>query len=223
MPPRKTASRKASSRKTTSRAPATRRTSQTAASRKRRAAAAQPARAAKSAGARSAPSEAAQNVYLVGLRNAHAMEQEALQVMSRQVERLEHYPDVAKRLRSHIAETERQVKRLDSIMEQHGSSRSTLKDIALQLMGNMAALGNALAGDEILKNAFANNALEAFEIAAYKSLITLAEKQGDRKALPLLKASLREEEQMAAWADKNIAKVTMDYVKREEQDKQANR
>jgi ferritin-like metal-binding protein YciE len=168
------------------------------------------------------PSEQGENVYHVGLRNAHAMEQEALQLMRRQVERLEHYPDVAKRLRAHITETERQVDRLQKIMERHETSPSTMKDLALQMMGNMAALSNAFAGDEILKNAFANQAFEAFEIAAYKSLIALAEKQGDKRALPLLKASLREEEQMLAWSDKNIQKVTMDYVRREEMEKEAS-
>jgi ferritin-like metal-binding protein YciE len=158
----------------------------------------------------------------VGLRNAHAMEQEALQLMRRQVERLEHYPEVAKRLRAHITETERQAERLQKIMEQHETSPSTLKDLTLQMMGNMAALGNAFAGDEILKNSFANQAFEAFEIAAYKSLIALAEKQGDKRALPLLKASLREEEQMLAWSDRNIQKVTMDYVRREEMEREAS-
>jgi len=37
----------------------------------------------------------------------------------------------------------------------------------MQAMGNTAAVAHASAGDEILKNAFANQALEAYEIAAY--------------------------------------------------------
>jgi hypothetical protein len=42
----------------------------------------------------------------------------------------------------------------------------------------MAALDHAVAGDEILKNSFANFAFENFEIAAYKSLLTIAEAGG---------------------------------------------
>jgi ferritin-like metal-binding protein YciE len=77
----------------------------------------------------------------------------------------------------------------------------------------MTAISHALAGDEILKNTFANAALENYEIAAYKSLIKLAEMHGDKKALPLLKTTLREEQQMAAWVDRNVPSVTSMYVR----------
>lgn len=43
--------------------------------------------------------------YLVGLRNAHAVEMEAIELMSRQVERLSNYPEIEARLRQHIDET----------------------------------------------------------------------------------------------------------------------
>jgi ferritin-like metal-binding protein YciE len=33
------------------------------------------------------------------------------------------------------------------------------------MLGNLAAMANASAGDEILKNTFANNAFEHYEIA----------------------------------------------------------
>jgi ferritin-like metal-binding protein YciE len=92
-----------------------------------------------------------------------------------------------------------------------------------QLMGNTAAVAHAAAGDEILKNAFANQALEAYEIAAYKSLITMAMRQDDRKAIPLLKRSLAEEERMAKWVDDNVSKVTIAYLEREERGRRANR
>ena len=172
---------------------------------------------------RAQPSEEAQNVYIVGLRNAHALEKQAIEIMERQVGRLTHYPQLAKRLRSHIRETQDQLRRLDQILEANEASSSTVKDIALQTLGNMTALSNAMAGDEILKNTFADFAFEHYEIAAYKSLIALAQLQRDRKALPLLKASLREEEQMATWLDENIQSVTATYVERERKDLQANR
>ncbi len=215
MPTRKSAARRKSATSGAGRASAT-------TSRRPRAATTTARRAKPATTFRINPTDQGESIYHVGLRNAHAMEQEALQLMRRQVERLEHYPEVAKRLRAHITETERQAERLQKIMDRHETSSSTMKDLALQMMGNMAALSNAFAGDEILKNSFANQAFEAFEIAAYKSLIALAEKQGDKKALPLLKASLREEEQMLAWSDKNIQKVTMNYVRREEMEKEAS-
>ncbi len=98
-----------------------------------------------------------------------------------------------------------------------------LKDLVTQVMGNSAAVAHSAAGDEILKNAFANQALEAYEIAAYKSLITMAMRQDDRKAVQLLKRSLAEEERMAKWVDANVAKLTLAYLDREVRGKKADR
>jgi ferritin-like metal-binding protein YciE len=96
-----------------------------------------------------------------------------------------------------------------------GESSSTLKDTTQSVMGNIMALGHSMAGDEILKNTFANNAFEHFEIAAYKSLLTLCGPAGADSARALLEQSLKEEEAMAAWVDDNIPKVTLAYLDRE--------
>jgi len=169
------------------------------------------------------PSEQVEKIYVVGLRDAHAVEKEALQVMQRQVDRIKNYPDVSKRLREHIKETQEQVKRLDELLERHESGPSLVKDIVSQVMGNSVAVAHSVAGDEILKNAFANQALEAFEIAAYKSLITMAMWQDDRKGVQLLKRSLAEEQRMAKWVDANVAKLTIAYLDREVAGKKADR
>jgi ferritin-like metal-binding protein YciE len=41
-------------------------------------------------------------IFLLGLRNAHAMENQALSIMKPQVARIENYPEVARRLEEHI-------------------------------------------------------------------------------------------------------------------------
>ena len=51
-------------------------------------------------------SDATRDLFVTGLRNAHALEMQALQIMNRQVERLENYPEVEQALRKHIQETE---------------------------------------------------------------------------------------------------------------------
>jgi hypothetical protein len=43
-------------------------------------------------------SEDVREAFITGLRNAHAMEKQALSIMEPQVGRLESYPDVARRL-----------------------------------------------------------------------------------------------------------------------------
>jgi len=154
----------------------------------------------------------ARDVYVVGLRNAHAMEVQARELMERQSERLGDYPDVQAKVKEHLAETNEQLKRLEQCLEACGETSSTLKDTVQSAMANSMAMANAMAGDEILKNTFANSAFEHFEIAAYKSLLTLCGSAGQEKARALLEANLEEEERMAAWIDAHVGKVTQDYL-----------
>lgn len=163
------------------------------------------------------------DIFAVGLRNAHAVENEALSIMNRQLDRLESYPDLAARLRTHVSETEVQAQRLQDILASLGDSQSTLKDTAASFMGNMAALGHTMADDEILKNTFADLAFENYEIAAYRSLITIAETGGFAAAVPLLQQSLAEEEEMAAWLEEHLPEVTRQYLALEAAGLQANR
>lgn len=134
-----------------------------------------------------------QELYMQGLRNAHALEAQAVQIMSRQVERLENYPDMKAGLVRHIKESEAQSKRLEQIMDAHGTSASSLKEVVTSLAGNAAAIGHAFTTDEVIKNSFANFAYEHFEQAAYMSLIAMAEAAGDQEHIPLLKQNLDEE------------------------------
>lgn len=154
----------------------------------------------------------AKDVYVVGLRNAHAMEVQARELMERQAERLGDYPEVQAKVKAHLGETNEQLKRLDQCLDACGESSSTIKDTAQSVMANAMAMAHAMVGDEILKNTFANNAFEHFEIAAYKSLLSLCEAAGQGKVRSLLEANLKEEERMAAWIDANVGKVTQEYL-----------
>lgn len=153
------------------------------------------------------------DLFIVGLRNAHAVEKQALSIMSPQVARIENYPEIADRLREHIEETNHQIERLDEILATLDSSSSTLKDFGLGLTGSMAAMAHTIASDEILKNSFANYAFEHFEIASYKSLLVLADDGGFADAASLLGRSLAEEESMAQWIDEALPMITRRYAK----------
>jgi ferritin-like metal-binding protein YciE len=152
-------------------------------------------------------------LLVTALKNAHAMEVEARQIISRQLDRLKNYPKVEDRLRAHLAETNTQLQRLDEVLVTVGSESSGFKDLVTGIVGNMAALGHVPMGDEILKNSFANFAFENFEIAAYKSLFVIAEGVGQGKVAPALLPSLQEEQAMAAWLDDNLAEVTLTYMR----------
>jgi ferritin-like metal-binding protein YciE len=142
----------------------------------------------------------ARGVFITGLKNAHAMEKQALSIMGPQLERIENYPDVLQRMRQHKLETEGQVRRLEAVLERMGESASGLKDTVMSAVGGLATLGHATAGDEILKNSFANFAFENYEIAAYNSLIALAEAAGEAEAVaPLRRTSKRRRRWPSGW------------------------
>lgn len=154
----------------------------------------------------------AHDLFVTGLKNAHAMENQALSIMKPQAGRIESYPDVEAILNRHISETEGQIRRLETILDAIGEDKSSLKDLALSVAGTFAAVGHTVAPDEILKNSLANFAFENFEIAAYKSLIALAEASGNTAAIDALEANLDEEIAMAEWLDANIEAVTLQFA-----------
>jgi len=158
---------------------------------------------------------AARELFITGLKNAHAMERQAQEMLERQSERMTDYPELKAKAHEHLLETQEQLRRLETCLEQLGSSPATLKDAALALGANMTAMGHAMADDEVLKNAFASNALEHFEIAAYKSLLIMADRAGVA-VRSVLEQSLREEERMAEWVDKNVESLTLQYMQKEE-------
>ena len=156
----------------------------------------------------------ATELFVTGLKNQHAVETQAVQLLSRQVERLENNPEMEARMRLHIDESKVQATRIEQLLSTLGSSASSLKDAGLGLVGNMAALAHTVAPDEVLKNTMANFAFEHFEIAAYKSLLALTDVAGQSAAKSALEQSLKEELDMAQWIDAHLASTTLRYLER---------
>lgn len=159
-----------------------------------------------------ARSDTIRSEFVSGLVNAHALEQQARELMERQLDRLLSYPDLAARLRQHLDETNEQERRLDRILSSMNETSSTLKDAVLKFAGNLGALLHVPAEDEVLKNGFANLAFENYEIAAYTSLVTIARMGGYGEAEQLLQQSLAEEEAMADWMKTHIDPITRQYI-----------
>jgi ferritin-like metal-binding protein YciE len=155
-----------------------------------------------------------QDLYVSGLKNAHAMESQAHELLERQAGRLDEFPELRECVTRHLQETKTQLERLERCLSSMDSSPSSLKDSALSFGANLTAMANAMAGDEILKNTFANSAFEHYEIAAYKSLLALAKQAGVEHRE--LEQSLQEEERMADWIDEHVEPITMEYLHFEE-------
>lgn len=161
--------------------------------------------------------EQARDLFITGCKNAHAMERNAQEMLERQLGSLgdRQYVELKARLREHLAETKQQLARLEKILADLGSSPSMVKDTVESVSANMVALAQSMAGDAVLKNSFASAALESYEIAAYNALLFLAEQAGIR-VKTTLEESLREEERMLEWLNKNLEAVTLEFLKKEE-------
>lgn len=157
-------------------------------------------------------SDAKRDLYLTGIRNLHGVETQAVQQLSRQVERLESYPELEAQLRKHIDESKQQGQRLEAILHAHDADISSVKEAVTGLVGNIVAVVHAPMTDEVLKNHFLNYAYENYEVAAYTSLIAMAEAVGDTQAVPALRQSLQEERDMAAFLERMTAPATQKYL-----------
>ncbi len=132
--------------------------------------------------------------------------------MERQIERLRNYPEMAQALKAHVTETHGQRDRLEEAMQAVGATPSVLKEGLLGFMGNMAALAHTPAGDEILKNAFANRAFENYEAAAYQALLVFTEAAGQNRFLPAFTQSLNEEIAMSQRVADLVGPTTRRYI-----------
>jgi ferritin-like metal-binding protein YciE len=160
------------------------------------------------------PSEA-QVRLMQWLRDAHAMEKQAETMLSAMESRIENYPQLRKRIAQHLKETQHQAQRLDDVIGAHGSSTSTMKDMAASMTTMMQNMLGSIAGDEVMKGALAGYAFEHYEIGSYRILIAAAEVLGARDIARVCRENLSEEEDMAQWLSTNIDQITAEYLERE--------
>lgn len=155
------------------------------------------------------------------LRDAHAMEEQAEQMLKAQAGRIQNYPELKARIEQHIGETQSQRGRIERCLESRGTSTSSVKDVTGKLTAMMQGLGGAFAGDEVVKGCMASYAFEHMEIAAYKTLGAAARTAGDEPTARMCDEILREEEAMAAWLSDHLESVSSTYLRRESADSSA--
>lgn len=157
------------------------------------------------------------DIYLGALRNTHALLKQAEDMIQRQVERYEQYPELTSALRQHASEIPNQIAQFERIMESHGTSASTFKDLVTQTVGNLGAAIHSLATDEVLKNIYTDHALERHEVAAFTSLIVIAETAGDTQNARVFETMRGTHERAGQMILDQVRPVTMRYIQLEAQ------
>ncbi|WP_404375787.1 ferritin-like domain-containing protein [Vreelandella aquamarina] len=148
------------------------------------------------------------------LRDAHAMEKQAEEMLKAQAKRIEHYPALRARIDQHLHETEHQAEKLERVMTELGIDTSAMKDMGGKLSAFGQALGGMMAGDEVVKGGIASYAFECFEIANYKALIAAAEQANQPEVVRVCQEILKEEQAMADWLDQHLDETTRTFLTR---------
>lgn len=152
------------------------------------------------------------------LRDAHAMEEQAITMLTGQSRRLQNYPELKSRIDSHLQETRDHAAMLEQCLKRLNGGASTVKDIG----GKVLAIGQSLSGlfveDEVVKGALASYTFEHMEIASYRILIAAADYAGDQETKRVCEAILQQEVAMAEWLDQHAAEITRRFLERDERD-----
>jgi ferritin-like metal-binding protein YciE len=148
------------------------------------------------------------------LRDAYAMEEQAITLLETQIERLESYPEALPRLRQHLDETREQQSQVEQCLHRLGSDTSTVKDTAMKIGASMQGMMHSMAGDEVLKHALGSNAFEHFEAGCYESLMVAAEAAGEREIAGTCQRIMEQELDMAAWVWEQLPSLTQKYMER---------
>jgi len=150
------------------------------------------------------------------LRDAHAMEEQAEQMLSSTASRIENYPEVKRAMDEHLAETRSQAERVRSCIARRGGDTSSLKDLAAKLVAFGQGMSGMFVSDEIVKGAMASYTFEHMEIASYRVLITAAEAVDDEETARVCAEILDEEKAAAERLLDLLPAITARYLQRDE-------
>jgi ferritin-like metal-binding protein YciE len=146
------------------------------------------------------------------LNDAYAMERSLEVTLRKQADNEDAHRAVRERARIHLDETTEHADRVARCLDMLGSTPSTVKSAAGQMMEAAKGLTTKFARDERVKDFLAAYGAEYFEVACYKALIAGANAAGEGEIVPLLEQNLKEDTAMASWLDMNVAAITRDYL-----------
>jgi ferritin-like metal-binding protein YciE len=135
-------------------------------------------------------------------------------------------PQLQKAFASHQAQTEKQVQRLEQVLEQLGESPEQTECKGIKgLLEEVESFKEEDPSEDIL-DVFSIGAamkVESYEIDAYNSLITMARDMGHTKAVKLLQQNLKEEEATYKKLSAFSKKIKPEQSGMEEEEEQPRR
>jgi ferritin-like metal-binding protein YciE len=147
------------------------------------------------------------DLLLHGLKDIYYAENQIVKSLPKLIEKATNR-DLSKGLKDHLAETEKQITRLDQVFQKLGEKPQGVKCPAIDgLISEADELAGEVADKEVLDAAIvgAAQSVEHYEIARYGTLIAWAESVGHDDIVRLLNTNLNEEKA----ADKKLSTVAL--------------
>ena len=151
-------------------------------------------------------------IMLDWLRDAHAMERASIDNLQRQVDHLEHYPDIRAKFQQQLELTKIQEDRIDKALEVMGADKSSIKDAITRFAGRAQAMLAGSSADEVVKQATTTLAYEEWEIANFRALAAAAQHEGEASMASMFEQMAEEKEEMADWLADAIPDITRRYL-----------
>ena len=146
------------------------------------------------------------------LRDAHAMENQSVQMLENQLPSLASFPEFHASVERHAVLSQEQRNRLAARITELGQAPSAMRDGLALVVGFAAPIMIGVLPDNAARSAVANYAFEHLEIGTYRGLIGLAERAGDRATRMLAESILAQELEMAGWLEANLPRIAAENL-----------
>lgn len=153
----------------------------------------------------------------IWLRDAHAMEEHAEQFFSGQLNRLRDYLSSHQRMELEIGQIKQHQILLSIRVQQLGSAKSTIKDVAARFVAGAQNIASMLTNDEPVTSIHALHTFTQAAIGSYKILIAAAEAANDIATKQVCLDVLEHTEIRAAWLAEELTEVTKRFLFKLEQ------
>ena len=164
----------------------------------------------------------ARELFVVGLKNAHATAREGRTMLETQVEGLAEYPALQTKLRSSLDEKGAQLARVETLLKGLRESPSAFKDAVMSAAAGIVGLASSVADDDVIKGSFGMLAHAKMAAAAYETLILFGEASGETPAtLRPLQLCLSEERGLASFIEENLRPTGIRFLQLRSQARKA--
>ena len=150
------------------------------------------------------------------LRDAHAMEQQAIQMLKGEQGRIDHYPELKKKLEQNLDIANQNQDALANCIKRLGGSTSSIKDAGAKLMGFGQAISGIAFSDEVMKGAMSLYAFHNLAIASYTILVAAADTCGDNETKADCERMLQREIEINQWLKDYLPLLTQSFLVRSE-------